>query len=68
MAITQDDVDRLERALMRGELTVEYDGVRTTFRSVEELKTALDYARGRLNVAQGKPSRTTQTHAQFTRG
>ena len=37
MAITQADVDRLEAAVVRGELTVEYDGRRVTYRSMNEL-------------------------------
>lgn len=67
MAITQTDIDRLEKALMRGELSVDYDGTRVTYRSTDELKSAIAYAKGQLNVTQGKPTRTTQTFAQFTR-
>lgn len=36
-------ISALEEALASGELTVESDGERLTYRSVAELKAALDY-------------------------
>jgi len=53
MAITQIDLDRLERALMSGTLTVEYDGSRVTYASVAELKSAIAYAKSALSAATG---------------
>lgn len=67
MAISQAGIDRLEAALVSGELTVEYDGTRITYRSTDDLRKAIAYAREQLNVAAGRPSRTTQTYAVFTR-
>lgn len=41
----------LEEALASGELTVESDGERLTYRSVSELKAALDYFSARNSAA-----------------
>ncbi len=53
----------LEEALASGELTVESDGERMTYRSVAELKAALDYFSARNSAAQspvpvGRPATT----------
>ncbi len=53
MAVTQADIDNLEAALMSGELEVEYDGKKVTYRSVGELIGALKYARDQLQPAAG---------------
>lgn len=66
MAVTQADLDRLEKALARGTLTVEVEGKRVTYRSVSELKDAIDYVQGKLEVsAAGSPPATT--YASFSR-
>lgn len=65
MALTADDLAALESALASGELTVEYDGKRTTFRSVPELRSAIDYVKGELAAVAG--TRTTQSFTEFTR-
>lgn len=66
MSISQTDVDRLERALARGELTVETsDGSRVTYRSIDELLKALAYAKQVLATAVA--GSTTQSFATFTR-
>ncbi|MDF2140850.1 hypothetical protein [Paenirhodobacter sp. CAU 1674] len=47
MATTIDEkIAALEEALASGELTVEYDGKRITYRSTQELMTSLNYFRG----------------------
>lgn len=49
----------LEAALAAGELTVESDGDRVTYRSVTDLKAALDYFRQQqAKAASGRPSAT----------
>jgi hypothetical protein len=53
MAIAQTDIDNLEKALYQGLLTVEVDGERVTYRSVEQLQMALAAARSALNQVQG---------------
>jgi hypothetical protein len=65
MAITQEDIDRLERAVLLGELTVEYGDKRVTYRSIKELKEALAYARERIANSQGSAAATTQSVARF---
>jgi hypothetical protein len=40
MALTVADLDSLERAIARGELTATYEGKSVTFRSIEELVAA----------------------------
>lgn len=62
---TQAQIDALEAALASGELTVEYNGNRTTYRSVAELKQAIRYFKDEL--ATSSASRINQTFAQFTR-
>lgn len=54
MAITQDDIDRLDKAIVSGTLTVEVDGHRVTYRSIAGMMTARDHAT-RL-VGAGAPS------------
>lgn len=66
MALTQTDVDNLESALASGELTVEYDGRRVTFRSVAELVQALAYAKQEVAAASAAGN-VTQSFAGFTR-
>jgi hypothetical protein len=65
MAVTQTQIDALERAITSGVLTVEYDGRKTVYQSTEALLKALAYAKGELAQSQGL--RTTQSFAQFTR-
>lgn len=65
MALTTSDLTALETALASGELTVEYDGRRVTFRSVAELRSAIEYVKGEIASAAG--TRTTQSFAEFTR-
>lgn len=65
MAITQTDLERLEGALMRGELKVVYDGREVTMRSVDELKGAIAYAKSQLGLSPTASG--SQTVAAFTR-
>ena len=66
MALTQDDVDRLEKAVATGTLTVEYDGRKRTMRSIDELKAALEYVKGQVvQAAATKPA--TQSFAAYSR-
>ena len=64
MAVSQAQVDALEAALVSGELTVEYEGHRVTYRSVAEIERALTYAKANLD---GAVTETQQTHAVFCR-
>ena len=42
MAHTQADLDNIKRAIASGELTIESNGRRVTYRSVDELRKARD--------------------------
>lgn len=44
MAITQADIDRLDKAIVSGKLSVDVDGVRVQYRSMAELMAARDHA------------------------
>jgi hypothetical protein len=67
MAISQADKDALERALVSGELTVEIDGRRVTYRSIAELRDALGYVERALAVAAGPAAAPGTTYASFSR-
>lgn len=54
--ITQ--LEAIEAAIASGELTVEYDGKRVTYRSMDDLRSARDMIRGDL-VASGAITDTT---------
>ena len=54
MAISQTDIDALERALMSGELSVEIDGRKVVYRSVADLREALAYAREQIAGASAE--------------
>lgn len=49
MAWTQTDLDRINAALASGELTVEYDGRRTTYRSLSDLLAMRRLIQSELN-------------------
>jgi hypothetical protein len=59
MAITQADIDALDRAIIGAELEVEYQGRRVKFRSVQELIAAHAHAKavvaGAATAASGGP-------------
>jgi len=66
MAITQADIDRLDACIVRGELTVEFNGRRISYRSISELKSARQHA-AEILAAQAAPS-TQPTTGAFTVG
>lgn len=66
MALSQSDVDALEAALASGELTVDYDGRRVTFRGIAELKDAIGYVKQQLAQATAA-GEVTFSNAQFSR-
>lgn len=66
MAITQADVDALERAVVNATLTVEYDGRRVTYRSMAELLSALNYAKSQL-LSQAAVTAASQSLVIFER-
>ena len=54
MALSQTDLDNLDSAIATGELTVEFDGRRVTYRSIPELKAARQHVATQLAVASGQ--------------
>lgn len=60
MAYTQADLDRIEAAIVSEELEVEVDGMRTRYRSMDELIKARDIIKDAiatsLPVAQRTPA------------
>lgn len=48
MAWTQSQIDNLEQAYKEGVLTVEFNGRKTTYRSMAEMKQLLEEARAEL--------------------
>lgn len=61
MALTQTDIDKLEKAMVSGILTVEIEGRRVTYQSIEAMKLALDYARAQVAAPE------TQSYATHSR-
>jgi hypothetical protein len=70
MALSQDDIDRMEQALARGELTVEFDGRRVTYKSNAEMLTAINYVKSQVAlVTEPIPGGTSRmSFATFNRG
>lgn len=66
MALQQSDLSALETALATGELTVEYDGKKVTFRSVDELLKAIAYVKQQIGEASVSAP-VTQSFASFYR-
>lgn len=64
MALTQADLDRMERALVSNVLTVEVDGERVTYHSKAELLKAIGYVSARV---QGSSQPVTQSYVAFSR-
>lgn len=65
MAFSQTDIDNLKRAIASGVLTVEIEGKRVSYRSMEDLERAL--ARAEAEVNGSSSSYVTQSVAAFTR-
>ena len=58
-------ITALEDALASGELTVEADGDRVTYRSVKELRSALDYMKTQQAAALTSTQRPASTVAAY---
>ena len=52
MAVTQQDLDSLQRALVSGELRVSFQGRTVEYRSVAEIQRALAAARRELEAGR----------------
>ena len=67
MAFTSTDLDRIERAIATGELTVTVDGETVTYRSVSELIKARDMIRGALEASGQVAARPRVSYATRSR-
>lgn len=68
MAFTVTQLAAVEAALASGELTVEYDGKRVTYRNVSELRDARDLIRAELidagTITETQPRRSYAAHSR----
>lgn len=67
MAFTSTDLDRIERAIATGELTVTVDGETVTYRSVSDLTKARDMIRGALESSGQIAARPRVSYASRAR-
>lgn len=66
MAYTQADLDSLRAAVINEHLEVEYNGRRVRFRSIAELRSAIEIVKGELAAATAASSRTGPYRFTFT--
>ena len=59
MALTATDIDNLEAALASGVLTVTQNGKSITYRSLDEMRSALDYAKLQVEGSAYRNKRVT---------
>lgn len=59
------EIAALEAGMASGEATIESDGERVTYRSVPDIKAALDYFLSRVAAASGPQTRSASTYAIF---
>lgn len=67
MAYTADQLQALQDALASGELTVEFDGKRVTYRSIDDLRKAIATVQGELAADGTVPARTRVSYAAFSK-
>ncbi len=53
MAFTQSDYEELKKAYASGHLSVQYGDKKVTYRSMTEMKQALDFMVSELGIASG---------------
>lgn len=68
MAFTTTDLSNIEAAIATGELTVEVDGRRVTYRSMDDLLKARSAIQAALVAAGATSSSTRITYASRVRG
>jgi len=68
MPLSQADLDNINAAIAIGELTVEVNGRRVTYRSVEQLKMAYEHVKAELagQTNAGTATRRGVFHPRFT--
>lgn len=68
MAYTQADLDRIKHAIATGELSIEKDGKKVTYRSISELMRARDDIVNELASQGLAPARPRATVGYIRRG
>ena len=68
-SLTQSDIDRLEQAIVSGELRVRLsDGREITYQSTEAMLRAVAYARQAIAAGSGLTTSVPSSLAMFDRG
>ncbi|MEM9378425.1 MAG: hypothetical protein AAGB93_00650 [Planctomycetota bacterium] len=62
MAWTQDDLDRINRAISNGRLSVQYEDRRVQYRSLQEMLQIRQLMRDELEGSSGRVRRTYARH------
>jgi len=57
VAFTQSDLDKIERAIAEGALTVKYSDKEVTYRSIDDLLKARDVIRRSLGLSNAEGNR-----------
>jgi hypothetical protein len=65
MAFTTTQLTALESALATGQLRVEYDGIKTEYRSIAELKAAYEFVKAKLEEQGTIPARKRVSYSAF---
>lgn len=68
MAYTNDDVTKLERAIAKGVLTVQYADRRVTYQSLESMRKLRQEMKDEIAATAGTPRRRTMRVFQSGRG
>lgn len=65
MAFTQSDLNRIDRAIASGQLSVEIDGTRIQYRGMSDLIAARGMIERQINVASGAAAELGSTYAEY---
>ncbi|TXL70111.1 hypothetical protein FHP25_35915 [Vineibacter terrae] len=60
-------IQKIERAMLRGEQSIEHEGKRVTFRTADEAMKLIAYARQQQAAAQNGGIAPSQSYAEFGR-
>jgi hypothetical protein len=65
MAFTATQLQALESAIATGQLLVEYDGIKTQYRTIAELKAAYEFVKTKLEEQGTVPARKRVSYSSF---
>lgn len=68
MAFTLTQLAALENALAMGVLEVEYNGIKTKYRSIDDLKKAYEFVKTKLEEQGAIPARKRVSYTSFSKG